>query len=555
MATLTDATPGGSWSSNNTAVGTVGITSGTVTGIAPGVVSIIYTLPTTCYTTFPITVTTPPTAISGPDNVCTNSAITLSNGTSSGTWSVTNFTGNASINTAGVLTGISAGVVVVSYTTFSCNPAVYPVTVNPLPAAITGIGNLCLGSSTSLTDITPGGTWSSSNTMVTVSSTGVVSGVDTGAGTIISYTLPTGCYVTVPVIVFPIPAPIVGIDSVCPGDSVTLSDPTPLGVWSSSNGTIAHSIAINGVVEGLSPGNVTISYTLISGCYATMPFKVEDPLPASLSITQTPDTLLCAGTSVTLRTHPVNGGTPSYVWKIFGGIVSFADTFRYNPTHWDYVTCEMTTHNICASPAVIQDSVVMNVYPDVMPTVSISTLATHDTAAYLGDVYTFLTTVTNGGIDPAYQWYINSAPVAGATNSTFTTHVYNDNDTVNCMVIGTSPCYSGSASTSSTGIVIYGLGFLSVNPLSTGNSDLTLFPNPNTGSFTLSGKLSTTSGKDVSLEIADMLGRTVYTGHTTPQHGEIREEIKLGNDVAAGTYLLRVNTETGVETFHFVIGK
>ena len=558
MTTLTDATAGGSWSSSNPTVGTIGSISGTVTCIAPGVVDIIYTLPTACYTTYPITINTPPTAISGPDNVCANSAITLSNGTSSGTWSITDFTGDASINTTGVLTGISAGVVVVSYTTFSCNPAIYPVTVNPLPAAIIGVGNICLGSSTSLTDVTAGGTWSSSDAAVSVSSTGVVSGVDTGAGTIISYTLPTGCYVTVPVIVFPIPAPIQGIDSVCPGDSVTLSDPTPLGVWSSSNGTIAHSIATNGVVEGWSPGNATISYTLISGCYVTMPFKVENPLPASLSITQTPDTLLCAGTPVTLTANSVNGGTPTFQWNLFGGYAGSGPTYTFNATdsaHGNYYVCVMTTHNICSSPAVVQDSVVMNVFPVVGPVVTISKLQTNDTSAYLGDVFTFVTNVTYGGIDPTYQWYINSTPVPGATNSTFTTQVYNDNDTVSCMVIGTSPCYSGSASTTSTGIIIYGLGFLAVNTLSTGNSDLTLFPNPNSGSFTLSGKLSTTSGKDVSLEIADMLGRTIYTGHTTPQHGEIREEIKLDNDVAAGAYLLRVNTETGVETFHFVIGK
>ena len=552
-STFFDGTPGGTWSSSNANASVVG-SSGVVTAVSPGVAIISYILPTSCYSTYVLTITTPPTAITGPNTVCVNSAVTLLNGNPAGAWSISSGTGSATIGSTGIVTGISSGGVVVSYSTFSCSPAVYPMTVNPLPTSIMGNGNLCLGSGTSFSDATPGGTWSASNSAVMVSPTGVVTGVDTGAGVIISYTLPTGCYTTVPLIVFPTPAPIMGIDSVCPGDSVTLSDATPLGVWSSSNGTIAHSIAINGVVEGWSPGNATISYTLISGCYVTMPFMVENPLPASLSITQTPDTLLCAGTTVTLRTNTVNAGTPTFVWEIFGSPNSFADTFRYNPTHWDYVTCIMTTHNICASPSVIQDSVVMNVYPNVAPSVAISTLATNDTSSYLGDVFTFVTSVTNGGIDPAYQWYINSTPVTGATNSTFTTNVYNDNDTVYCMVTVTTPC-----NTSNTGVspsyIIYGLGFLSVNPLSTGNTDLTLYPNPNSGSFTLNGKLSTTSGKDVSLEIADMLGRIIYTGHTTPQRGEIREEIKLDNDVAAGTYLLRVNTETGVETFHFVIGK
>ena len=550
---FTDVTGGGTWSSSN-GNASVGSLSGFVSGINPGVTFITYTLPTTCFITYPVTITATPLPVSGPSNVCMSSAIVLSDDVAPGTWNVIPSTGNASIDASGILTGLIPGQVLVSYTTLGCNPVIHPVTVNPLPSAIMGNGNLCLGSGTSLSDATLGGAWSSSNVMVSVSSTGIVSGVDTGAGTIISYTLPTGCYTTVPVIVFPLPAPISGVDSICPGDSLILSDVTPGGVWSSSDGTIAHSIAVNGIVEGLSPGSVTISYTLISGCYATMPFRVENALPASLSITQTPDTLLCSGTPVTLTANSVNGGTPTYEWFRFGSHFAYGDTLSYTPTHSDYITCVMTTHNICASPAVIQDSIVMNVYPDVTPIVAISTLATNDTAAYLGNVFTFFTTLTNGGVDPAYQWYINSAPVPGATSSTFTTHVYNDNDTVYCIVTITTPCNANSTSKSPS-YTIYGLGFLSVNPLSIGNSNLSLFPNPNTGSFTLSGQLSTTSGKDVLVEIADMLGRTVYTSHSTPQQGKIDCEIKLPDEVIAGAYLLRVSTEIGVETVHFVIAK
>ena len=559
--TFTDASGGGTWSAYN-ANATVGSASGLVTGVSPGVDIITYTLPTTCYVTAPITITTPPTAITGPNNVCVNSSITLSDGTVPGTWTLSPVTGNASISASGVVTGISSGIVVATYTTFACNPVYYEIQVNPLPTPIIGIGNLCVGSSTSLTDITPGGTWSSSNPGATVSSTGVVSGVDTGAGTNITYTLPTGCYVSVPVIVFPIPKPIMGVDSVCPGSSVILTDSTPSGVWSSSDGTIDTCFAFSGEIKGIRAGSVTISYTLISGCYVTMHFTVISPLPATLSMTQSPTPLICNGDPVTFTATSTNGGTPTYTWMRFGTIFlasGTSNTYTYSGTfnhHGDYITCIMTTGNICASPAVVQVSQVVNIYPQVTPVVTISTLAPNDTAAYLGDAFTFYSNVTNGGIDPTYQWYINSTAVPGATNNTFTTNVYNENDTVYCIVNATPPCdLSGVPVQSNTSIVIYGLGYLSASSLSTASNDLSLFPNPNTGSFTLSGTVAAISNKEVSLEVVDMLGRTVYTGTTLPQNNAIHTDIKLGNDAAAGTYLLHVYTETGTETFHFVIGK
>jgi len=555
-STFNDPTPGGTWSSSNTTIGSVGSTTGLVAGVNPGAATIIYTLPTTCFVTYPVTITTPPTAINGPTSVCHDFTITLSDGTTPGTWSVAASTGTASITTTGVLTGDNPGEVIVSYVTPACNAVTYPVLVNPLPDPITGVGNLCQGSGTSLTDATPGGTWSSSSSTATVSSTGVVSGVDTGSGTYISYTLPTGCYVVAPVVVFPIPAPIQGVYTVCPGSFVVLSDITPDGAWSSSNGTIATSIAFTGRIEGMVPGNVTISYALISGCYVTVPFTVVNPLPASLTVTQSLDSPSCAGQVDIFTATAVNGGSPTYEWENWGSYIGTVNPMPFVPSHGDYITCVMTTHDICSSPAVVQTSVVLNIYPVVAPEVVVTTSAASDTASFLGEVYTFYTDVTYGGVNPGYQWQINGVSVSGATNSTFSTHIYESNETVTCIVTGTSPCDTPMNTNIGQGsIVIYGLNYLSAGSLSAGGNDLDLFPNPNTGNFTLSGTLNSTSGKDVTIEVTDMVGRTVYRGQTTPQNGTIHADIKMDNDIAAGTYLLRVYAESGTQTFHFVIGK
>lgn len=58
--------------------------------------------------------------------------------------------------------------------------------------AITGPASVCTGTTINLADATPGGTWSSSNNSIaTISSAGVVTGVAAGTVTI-SYALPRG---------------------------------------------------------------------------------------------------------------------------------------------------------------------------------------------------------------------------------------------------------------------------------------------------------------------------------------------------------------------------
>jgi len=524
------------------------------TGIAAGTTTITYTLASTgCYRPYNLTITSPPTPISGPGTVCASYAVTLTNGTTGGLWSVTSGSGTAAVgSTSGIVTGLTSGTAVVSYTTFACPEQTKVMTINPLPAPITGLGSVCLGSSTTLSNATPGGVWSSSG--ASVSSTGVVTGLAVGSGAVVTYMLPTGCYQVAPVNVFPLPLPIMGTDSVCPGSFVNLSDSTPGGVWGSSDGTIAEAIAFSGRINGLVPGTVTLSYTLISGCYVTMPFRVLTPLPAFLSVSVSPiDSIRCYNTPVTLTANPVNGGVPTFVWTLFGSYIGAGPVFTYNPTHGDFLTCTMTTHSVCASPAVVAKDVVLNVWPLGGPIVEI-TCTKADTIAYIGEEYTFYAVTEFGGHSPIYQWYINSVAVDGATSPVFTTRLYDENDTIYCKVTGNSPCDTGSYIGTSNTKVIYGLGYLSVGNVSGAAKDLTLFPNPNNGSFILSGRLNNVMDKEVSLEVIDMLGRTVYTGKTVPQNGTVRAEIKLDNE-AQGTYMLRVYTDAGNQTFHFVVGK
>ncbi len=82
-------------------------------------------------------------------------------------------------------------------------------------------------------------------------------------------------------------SPITGIDSVCTGASSTLSDTVRGGNWICSDTNIAI-IDSNGIITGVSPGTVTIFYSL-SGCpSATFTFVVKS-CSASKSVFQNPN--------------------------------------------------------------------------------------------------------------------------------------------------------------------------------------------------------------------------------------------------------------------------
>ena len=259
--TLTDGTNGGTWSSSATAIATVGSGSGTVTGQSLGTANITYALATGCLITAAVTVDPLPGNITGANVVCVASTITLSDTSTGGIW--TSGTAYANVGSStGVVSGVSGGTTVISYTLPTGCLTTTLITVNPLPSAISGLAVVCVGLTTSLSDIPAGGTWSSSNTSVgNVGSSGIVTGLGAGTTTI-TYALNTGCFTTATVTVTALPSAISGSSSVCQQSIDILSDATPGGVWSSSNTVNATIGSLTGAVTGLVTGTTTISYTI-----------------------------------------------------------------------------------------------------------------------------------------------------------------------------------------------------------------------------------------------------------------------------------------------------
>ncbi len=354
---LSNATAGGAWSSSAASIATVN-SSGVVSGVAAGTATITYTVIGSCGTaiaTRVVTVNSLPTTgtITGTATVCAGGNTTLSNSTSGGTWS-SSTTGIATVNSSGNVAGIAAGSATISYTlTNGCgsNAATRVVTVNalPNPGSITGAASVCVGSSTSLTNATSSGTWSSSVIGVaTVNSSGVVSGVAAGTTTI-SYTLTNGCgtaAATRVVTVNPLPnaGAITGTASVCVGNTTSLGTTITGGTWSSGAVSIA-TVNTTGIVSGVTNGTVTITYTITNSCgsaTATTVVTVNTiPSPGTISGTAT----VCTGSNTALS-NSISGGT----WSSGAtGVATVGSTGLLTGVATGTATISYTVTNGCGS--------------------------------------------------------------------------------------------------------------------------------------------------------------------------------------------------------------
>ena len=153
--TLTDATAGGTWSSNNITIATVGATTGIVTGVGPGVTTIQYTMPGGCHASATVTVNPLPDPITGLTTVCVGSTIALADATAGGNWTSDNLTIAIVGATTGIVTGVTAGTANIIYTIPGTGCSVsYEITVKPLPAPITGPTSVCVGSTITLAKLT-----------------------------------------------------------------------------------------------------------------------------------------------------------------------------------------------------------------------------------------------------------------------------------------------------------------------------------------------------------------------------------------------------------------
>gem|GEM_PF-1759494 len=324
---LTDATTGGVWKSRNTAKATVS-TSGVVTaGVDPTnpspVISYTVTNVYGCVDSATVTINinalpTPTITAGSSTTFCQGDSVTLSSSlASSYLW---NDASNSTTKNLKVKTGGSYTVRVTNANNCKATSSATTIIVNALPvvAPITGKDSVCVGATNySLNDDTIGGRWSSTNTAIdTIRPVlGYVTGISAGKDTI-NYKVTnatTGCSTTVMVAFvvdsLPVVPPIMGVSSVCVGDTNTLTDADTSGIWTSDN---RDSLRINrhtAFIRGLIAGSTIINYTITNsyGCKGVaMDTIIVNPLPYISHISGL--STVCQGSSITL-TDSASGGS------------------------------------------------------------------------------------------------------------------------------------------------------------------------------------------------------------------------------------------------------
>ncbi len=437
---LTNTIPGGVWTSLTPAVATIN-SSGLVSGLTPGTSQIDYTVTilgcsttkSTIVNTFSMPSVNP---IAGLTTICAGASTKFTSTTPSGVWS-SGSTNIATIDTAGLATGISGGSSIIGYAvTINGCTTTRNVTLNvtPLPVvpAITGSSSVCVAATTTYSNTTAGGTWSSDTPSIATidPTTGTITGVSAGTATI-SYTVTqVGCSKTVTksITVNPLPivASITGTKQACIGLTTPLTNATAAGVWSSGSTSVA-TISGTGLVTGKSAGSSVISYTVtdVNGCFKADTATVRIyAFPVVAAITGT--TTLCELATTQLANTTANGiwssGTTSVATIDVNGLVT---AIKVGTSSISYV---VTTNN-CATT--VNSTITVNALPIVAAVTGSSIVCMGKT--------TQLACVTPSGV-----WSSASANVASVDANGLVTGLISGSSSVISYAVTANGCTSTS---------------------------------------------------------------------------------------------------------------
>ncbi|MFH2144386.1 MAG: T9SS type A sorting domain-containing protein, partial [Bacteroidota bacterium] len=136
------------------------------------------------------------------------------------------------------------------------------------------------------------------------------------------------------------------------------------------------------------------------------------------------------------------------------------------------------------------------------------------------------------------QWYFNGAPIGGATGQFYTA---TQSGFYQVEVTNVYGCTAISDMLNVTVVSIEDITF---------ENTFSLFPNPNSGEFTIVFTLAETQG--VKIKITDVLGKTVYLKDLKQFSGEYINRINI-SDCVSGVYNLEIITKSFINTRKLII--
>lgn len=198
--------------------------------------------------------------------------------------------------------------------------------------------------------------------------------------------------------------------------------------------------------KAFNAGVTTVTYITQGGATCSFTVTVNANAVPAVTISAS-STNICPGTNVTFTATPLNGGAPSYQWKLNGVNVGTNSNTYQNASlaHGDVITVVMTSSLPCANPqTATSNAITMSVSGAVTPSVSI---AASDTTICPGEQVTFTATPVNGGTSPSYQWKVNGVNV-GANSPTYQSSSLAFGDVVTVTMTSSLACANPQTATS-----------------------------------------------------------------------------------------------------------
>lgn len=392
--------------------------------------------------------------ITGTLVVCQGANTTLADTSAGGTWSSAS-TGVATVNAAGVVTGITPGTAIISYVA-AAGTVTATVTVNPLPNAGSITGGAvatCIGSTVTLTDGASGGTWSSTSTGVaTISSSGVVTAVS-GGTTTISYTVINSCGTAVATTSITV-NPSAGITTApaVSGPTVTACEGTTATYTATLAGATSFSWTVSGAGWSGSSTTGTLTATVGTGLgqiivYGSNACGAGPALTINVtpvSLPGTPSIALSGPLPCTGATSGVYVGTStnatSYIWSVTGtGWSGSSAASTINVTFGSGTGVLICTGvNSCGNSS--PDTLDVTASP--LPTRPVITYS--GAAPCVGSTSVVYTAVSSGAT--TYSWSVSGTGWSGASStSSITVTIGSGTGMIVCT--GSNGCGAGTADT------------------------------------------------------------------------------------------------------------
>jgi len=313
---------------------------------------------------------------------------------------------------------------------------------------------------------------------------------------------------TVRIFIKPTPTPNLGNDSLFCNLPVVINANTSANSYLWNNGTVGSSLNVT------TPGKYWVRATNSNGCSNSDTVLVS--LGQSPIVTLGPDTSYCQGSTINLYAGAGTGNT--YLWSTgsTASSISVGTSGTYSVVVTNTIGCK--------------SSDVINITSKPKPSVSLVFVGTHTYC-----VTENITRALTEGV-PANGTYIG----AGVTGTNFNpSQAGQGNHIILYTIIGANGC---SNTAKDTMIVSACVG---VNELSSEDIGMSVYPNPNSGIFTI--ELNTNESLNGSLSITSVDGRLVYTELITG-NGIITKSINIAH-LAEGIYYLKVETKDAVRTY------